>query len=341
MTNLTTAADARRLIANARPFVASSPSFHGTLQELTERFVLPNLPSVEEVEGFHGGVFDYIAQRDALFLLRAVRGAERRKVQRTRDGTRFKATDNAPAWWIHAALLQGYTIPSDAFATVIATLPTHFHDVPKTCGLTANAAGWHTAHIFNVNNGRTDFAQWSRVEVIGRFIRKVHPCNYFLLPKTNWQQWGGDARVLAYFGAMYAERYANVWPAFLALSGADVSELHRVVGAIGYSYDEHTSTGNPQPLTPRGNHPAPVPNHGAVEYRASRLAFKPDVIEALKDDEVFRIITPVGTFALTKADVYRVFPKMVLTRSYREAGVYHTPFLPRAIEPLRVHGSAL
>jgi hypothetical protein len=340
MINITTAADARRLVASARPFVPSPPSFHGTLEELVERFILPNLPSAESVNDFHAGLAEYVTQHDALFLLRAVRGAERRQVHHTRDGTRFKATDNAPAWWIHAALLQGYTIPAAAFANVIATLPTHFHDVKKLCGLTANDAGWHTAHIFNVNNGRTTFAEWSRLEVIARFVRNVHPCNYFLLPKTDWQQWGGDTRVLGYFGALYAERYRATWPAFLALAHADASALSRAAGGIVYSFDRGSSTATPKAGTPLIHHAMPdLSENVAVEYRASRLTFKRDVIEALKDEQVFRIITPLGTFAMTKADVYRAFPKMVQTRSYRVDGVYHTKSLPSAIEEFRVRAA--
>ena len=54
------------------------------------------------------------------------------------------------------------------------------------------------------------------------------------------------------------------------------------------------------------------------------------MIEALKPSDRFQIITPEGTFEMTKADFYRVFPNVVRTRSYKEAGVYHYPKVPEA-----------
>ena len=337
MTTPIHATDARRLATSARPLLPSPLEFDGTLDELTERFILPNLPSAASVGRFHELLASCIDRADAIFLLRAVRGTERRQIYTTRDSTRFKATDNAPAWWIHAALYQDYTIDPSAFPEVMASLPTHFHDVQRTCGPTANAAGWHVAHLFNVKDGRTDFTQWERTEVVARFVRNIHPCNYFLLPKTDWQRWGGDERVLAYFGRLFAERYASVWPTFVRLAAVDAFALGTVTGAIAYSFEQESSSGpSEHRMAPAGDtlpglHPAHV-----AEYRASRLTFKRDVIEALVEGEVFRIITPVGTFAMTRADVYRVFPKMVQTRSYREQGIYHTPSLLAAIEPFRI-----
>ena len=42
------------------------------------------------------------------------------------------------------------------------------------------------------------------------------------------------------------------------------------------------------------------------------------------------MITPDGTFEMTKADFYRAFPNVVQSRSYREARVYHYPKVPAA-----------
>lgn len=56
------------------------------------------------------------------------------------------------------------------------------------------------------------------------------------------------------------------------------------------------------------------------EYMAGRLTCKRDVIEALKDGESFRVVTPQATFQLTRADVYKAFPGVVrppLSRSRR------------------------
>ncbi len=65
-----------------------------------------------------------------------------------------------------------------------------------------------------------------------------------------------------------------------------------------------------------------------ASYRYYRLGFKADVIEPLGEREVFRIVTPEGTFQMTKRDFYRDFPNVVQSRSYRENGLYHYPEVP-------------
>jgi hypothetical protein len=77
-----------------------------------------------------------------------------------------------------------------------------------------------------------------------------------------------------------------------------------------------------------------------VEYEASRLLFKRDVIEALRDDDPFRIVTPDGTFVMTKREFYRVFANVPATKSYRERGAYHYPTVPQAAEQFRVGSDA-
>jgi hypothetical protein len=71
-------------------------------------------------------------------------------------------------------------------------------------------------------------------------------------------------------------------------------------------------------------------------YKFSRLCFKRDVIEALGLHDAFRVETPVGTFKMTKADFYRVFPNVVKSRSYAEDGMYHYRRLPSQAEEFRV-----
>ncbi len=141
----------------------------------------------------------------------------------TRDGTRIKATDNAPAWWVHATLVRELEIADDAFGEVIATMPCHLFEVSRTSASPASAAGWHIAHILNVKDGDTDFESWTRRSVVQRFVRNIHPCNYFLLPSIEWQPHGGDPGVIAFFAGLYRERYANVWEEFSELAGEDSS----------------------------------------------------------------------------------------------------------------------
>ena len=42
------------------------------------------------------------------------------------------------------------------------------------------------------------------------------------------------------------------------------------------------------------------------------------------------MVTPEGTFRMTKADFYRDFAGVVRTASYREKGIYHYPKVPRS-----------
>lgn len=58
-------------------------------------------------------------------------------------------------------------------------------------------------------------------------------------------------------------------------------------------------------------------------YKFSRPGFKADVIEPLGQKDRFRIITPEGTFEMTKWDFYRDFANVVSSTSYRDSGLYH------------------
>jgi hypothetical protein len=71
-------------------------------------------------------------------------------------------------------------------------------------------------------------------------------------------------------------------------------------------------------------------------YHFSRLCFRRDAIEQIGQSEAFRVITPVGTFQMTKSDFYRDFQNVVESKSYREGGIYHYPKLPARAEQYRV-----
>jgi hypothetical protein len=218
------AGDAKRLAHRKQPFLLSPARFDGTLDELAERYVVPNMPAVDDVVAFHRSLADYVRVSDALFLLRMVSGTERRKDYAIEPGLIFRATDNAPAWWTYAMLMQGFRVASGAMRAVVETMPCHMFDIAKAAAPVASNSGWHIAHIFDLKDGNTDWMRWSRSDVIGRFVRNIHPANYFLLPKTDWQKWGGDKRVIGYFAELYQERYAAIW--------AEFEELARTARAI-------------------------------------------------------------------------------------------------------------
>lgn len=71
-------------------------------------------------------------------------------------------------------------------------------------------------------------------------------------------------------------------------------------------------------------------------YSFSRLCFRREVIEPLGANDPFRVVTPVGTFQMTKAEFYREFGNVVESRSYSEDGLYHYPKLPAKAEQFRL-----
>ena len=335
-----TAADARRLAETHCTLARAPDNYRGTLDAFIERYVLPNLPSPAVVAAFHDALAEYVELRDPLLLVRAVAGTTRRETYQTRDGTRIRATDNAPAWWVHATLVHGGRIAPGCIADVVATMPTHMFDVAPVTPPTASAAGWHVAHILQVKDGDTDYRGWQRTDAIRRFVRSVHPCNYFPIAKAGWQRWGGDERVVARFAALYADRYASVWPAFLRLAGARDAEIARVTGAVTYAYDAADALEAPR----RARQGASVDGAErsrsaqrdvAAEYFCARLTFRRDVIEALEPDDAFRVVTPRGTFEMSRAEFEDVFPNVVESRSYRDGGVYHYPTLPEKVQRFR------
>jgi hypothetical protein len=57
------------------------------------------------------------------------------------------------------------------------------------------------------------------------------------------------------------------------------------------------------------------------------------VIEPLRDRDTFEVITPHGTFRMSKAEFYRAFANVVRSRSYQEARIYHYPTVPQKARP--------
>lgn len=74
----------------------------------------------------------------------------------------------------------------------------------------------------------------------------------------------------------------------------------------------------------------------AASYNFSRLCFRRDVIESIGPNETFRVITPIGTFQMTKTQFRRDFPNVVASKSYREGGIYHYPKPPLRAERYRL-----
>jgi hypothetical protein len=69
--------------------------------------------------------------------------------------------------------------------------------------------------------------------------------------------------------------------------------------------------------------------YSANSYSSTRLSFRAAVIEPLRPDDEFTVVTPHGTFRMTKAEFYDTFANVVASRSYREQGSYNYETTPQ------------
>lgn len=298
-------------------------TFDGTLRELHAGWAEKVLLGANSVEQFHHLLVAYLQTADPLFLVRAVKGTERGVTIRTASGERLRATDNAPSWWIHRELFAGRLPARAAFDAFVDGIPCRMFRMPK--GENVSVAGWHVAHIFDVKNGDVAFAAWDRAELVRRMVRNIHPCNYFYIPKQDWQRNGGDPRVIAFFYDMLASKYHSIWSEFLALAAGTLYPTLGDAGEHRIVYQPASKASPPTATQLQLN--SGLDGHSAC-YSFSRLCFKANVIEPLAMSDRFCVITPVGTFVFSKREFYEEFPRVVESASYRVNGQYHFPKPP-------------
>jgi|TARA_B110000116_G_scaffold191722_1_gene166711 hypothetical protein len=67
-----------------------------------------------------------------------------------------------------------------------------------------------------------------------------------------------------------------------------------------------------------------------IEYSATRLTFKKDLIEQLNDGDYIKIhvIQDNATYKMTKREFYQTFYNVVNSKSYKEIGSYNYPTTP-------------
>ncbi|MGI8496684.1 MAG: hypothetical protein ACR2OG_03745 [Gemmatimonadaceae bacterium] len=228
---------AQQIIAgcnSSRQMLIAPREFAGTIQKLAESHARPNFIAPHAVEAFHHALVEYLNEADPTFLIRALTKTTRGQIYRTNAGLRFKATDNSPAWWVHYVLFHECELPPASFSLILETIPTHVFEVWAQVPFSISAAGWHVAHILPVKDRNVDYQTWSRKDLVRRCVRNIHPCNYFFIPTTDWEGWGGNERVIFYFADLYRKLYGSVWKDFLALAGADSTALGVTSGSITY-----------------------------------------------------------------------------------------------------------
>jgi hypothetical protein len=300
------------------PFPAFRSPFKDTLQHWADEHLPLICPSPALVRYYHELLLTYLRSEDPLFVVRWVSNTPRRRTYRTTSAHQFLATDNAPAVFMHSLLYHGIKISPAEFVGLLRTLPAHFHDVPRAIGTTAYSKDWSVRHILNVKDGDVDFQSWDRDVLTWRFIRNVHPANYFCFPKEIGSSLGEDPRVTGFFAQKYAGMYSETWEEFLAVAKGEY-DLGEPDGTLVIQYGGER-------FARRGTYDDP-----AVRYSAAGLRFVRDRIEPLGWEQSFRIDIPaVGAVQFTKAEFYAVFPNVVKPDScYWTYGFYVYTTVPR------------
>lgn len=293
--------------------------FAGSLTDLFDHELAAVLPTVKCVNQFDLWMKQYCAEPDPVFVVRGVRGTARCNQYTTRDGTRFVAADNSPAWTVHAVLMGQRLQTYADFRALIAQMPTHMFDVKKQVRETANNFGWYVAHIARAKDGNTDYEAWDRPEVERRFYRTIHPCNLFFVPGVRNCHLGENLSVICFIASRYAARYGQAWTRFCQAAGFAPEAGDPDFGSTIMTIDSRP----PADQDPAHGAGLLTIDRPAIRYAASRPKFKRDPIEALNWDEVFEVATPMGTYRFTKKQFYTEFPTIPQSRSYKDACAYH------------------
>ena len=299
----------------SRPIPVAPSAYSGSLDEFYERHAVHVLPDPDIVAYYHGLLAKVCEDPSFAFIVRYVDASTRGLQLETRHGVSYRPSDNSPAWWFHYLLYNRLRVRPDDFRALLDTAPTHMFEVARSIPTSVSAAGWHVAHIFGAKDGNTASDSWSRDELRRRFLRNLHPCNIFYIPKTNWQRNGAEPQVITYFADRFAERFGRVWTDFVAVAGLRFEG--RANGSLEFSCAEPT-TSSPVRVDRSASDPAVT-----YTYR-NRLCFKAKYIEPLTPDQAFRVVVAgIGVYQMTKAEFYETFPNIVVSASYRDHGLYH------------------
>jgi hypothetical protein len=122
-------------------------------------------------------------------------------------------------------------------------MPMHIHDVGGRLSRSVNISekGWHVAHVFDVKDGDTRYEHWDSQNLIRRFIRTVHPCNFFYMPNLKGLPYGGRDDERAFYYDVLSKRHAGVWQEFSTLAGA-APRAHSCHASARITYDVASPT---------------------------------------------------------------------------------------------------
>jgi hypothetical protein len=167
---------------------AAPKRFTGYLHDLFSNHLALALPPQDHVTELHATLMEYVQRGPRVFAVRNRNTLERASTLRTGGGDQIVWTDNSPPWAIHSILFKGEFLDPESFANWLKTMPIEFNTAHARKLDLINKAGYHVAHLFDVQNGRDnrDPGGWSTREVEIRFLRNIHPCNAFYVPLAKW-----------------------------------------------------------------------------------------------------------------------------------------------------------
>lgn len=317
-------------------------SFQGGIEAFYDQYARHVLISPDSVSAFHKQLVNYLSLSDPIYLVRMVKDQVRGQNIFAGNGATIRPTDNSPAWWLHYQLFSGNWINYSSFEQLIESTPCHLFNI--NLKENANKSGWHIAHIYPAKDRNTDFQHWDQKELKKRMVRNIHPCNYFYIAKQNYQTFGGDPHIVAFFHEKFSRLYADIWEEFLELVEAKLPSFKETANPFVYRYEKLADKATLQKsktikeiaMNNSTNTPNLAGKHIAIQYSHTRLCFLRDKIEPLSMDEYFCIHAGDGTYVMSKREFYTTFANVLKTKSYLEDGIYHYPVTPQKAMQLKV-----
>ena len=205
--------------------------FSGQFRDFFYLHVSPNLPSKERVLEFDILLENYLSSSQPFHLIRKVASLERQKTFNTSEGHLLLASDNSPAWWLHAFLLSRLPLPSD-MGKFVRNIPRHMFDIKLSNNL--SKAGFHLAHLSNVKNRDTNWKDWNKEELERRMRLNIHPWNWCLIAKECWRIFGANEDIIGFIDQEYIERYGAPYVQWRRRHPLNVN--YNSEEAIPYSY---------------------------------------------------------------------------------------------------------
>jgi hypothetical protein len=296
--------------------------FEGRFSQFYERYIEPNLPSAESVAAFDLRLRQHLSDADPVHVVRYVRGQTRGTLCRTGEGWQILPTDNAPVWWTHALLHSGGSLAEDA-SVLFGTMPDHLFKVARF--QTLNQAGYHAAHILSAKNRDTDWHSWTRNELARRMLVNIHPCNMFLIAKTEWMRNGGRADIIAWVTNAYLGRYGATMERFLDDGAPGAPVPGEPVEDPDYQYGVAEAAMHRPRSSAAERRPSPQ-QHGTPGIRLTK---RPMIWRDLVGtDAVLDITMGDARYQLPHDDLVgwvRDHTSALETASWRQGGAYHWP----------------